>query len=93
MIMSIVDIIKLFDYILYEAWKGSSMAFRYKIDMLAAFKDAGYTTYRIRQENLLHDMTLQNFRDNKMVSWKVLDKICDLLNCQPGDIIEHIKDE
>ena len=29
----------------------------------------------------------------KHVPISVLDKICEQLNCQPGDIIEHILDE
>lgn len=66
------------------------MAIRYKIDVLEALKDAGFTTYRIRKEKLLHEMTLQALRDGKMVSWKVLDEICALLSCQPGDLIERV---
>ena len=69
------------------------MAIRYKVDVIAALKDAGYSTYRIRQEKLLHEMTLQSLRAGKMVSWKVLDSICSMLNCQPGDLIEHIDGE
>lgn len=66
------------------------MAIRYKVNVLDALKDAGFTTYRIRKEKLLHEMTLQALRAEKMVSWKVLDDICALLNCQPGDLIERI---
>lgn len=68
------------------------MAIRYKVNVLDALRDAGFTTYRIRKEKLLHEMTLQALRDNKMVSWKVLDEICALLNCQPGDLIERVED-
>lgn len=66
------------------------MAFRYKVNVLDALKNAGFTTYRIRKEKLLHETALQAFRDGKMVSWNVLDTICNLLNCQPGDLIEHV---
>lgn len=66
------------------------MAIRYKVNVIDALKDAGYSTYRIRKEKLLHEMTLQSLRDGKMVSWKILDDICALLNCQPGDIIERV---
>ena len=69
------------------------MSFHYRTDILAALKNAGYTTYKIRQDKLFNETVLQNFRDGKMVSWKVLDKVCDLLKCQPGDLIEHIPNE
>ena len=29
----------------------------------------------------------------KGITWGVLDKLCTALNCQPGDLIEHIPDE
>lgn len=63
---------------------------RYKIDMLAALKNAGYSTYRIRKEKLLHEMSLQRLRDGELVSWNVLDDVLKLLNMQPGDVIERV---
>ena len=65
---------------------------RYKISILDALKDAGFSTYRIRKEKLLHEMTLQKLRSGEPVSWAVLDDICGLLKCQPGDLIERVED-
>lgn len=28
-------------------------------------------------------------RDNEYVNLKIIDKICELFDCQPGDIIEY----
>lgn len=69
------------------------MPIRYKIDLIAALKAAGYSTYRIRREKLLAESTLQCFRENKSVSWENISTICKLLNCQPGDIMEYVPDE
>lgn len=69
------------------------MAIRYKVNVIEALKAAGYSTYRIRKEKLLHEMTLQALRNDKMVSWDILDKICSLLDCQPGDIIERVTED
>lgn len=66
------------------------MPIRYKIDVLAALKSAGYTSYRIRQEALLSQSTLQKLREGRGVSWENLSTICGLLGMQPGDIMEHI---
>ena len=68
------------------------MPLYYKIDVLQALKDAGYTTYRLRQENILSQSTLQKLRDGKMVATSNIETICGLLNCQPGDLVEHIDD-
>ena len=65
---------------------------RYKIDVLAALKNAGFSTYRIRKEKLLHEMSLQRLRDGELVSWAVLDEVCKLLNVQPGDILERVEE-
>lgn len=65
------------------------MPFKYKIDILAALKEKGFTTYKIRQEKLLGESTLQKLRNGAGISWESLEMICSLLNCQPGDLIEY----
>lgn len=65
------------------------MPVKYKIDILAALKDAGYTTYRIRQEKLLSESTVQKLRKSAPLTWENIATICKLLNCQPGDILEY----
>lgn len=64
----------------------------YKKDILQALKDAGYNTNRIRLEKLMGQAALQQLREGKLVSWANIDRICTLLNCQPGDILEHIEE-
>ena len=63
------------------------MPVRYKIDILEALKAAGYSTYKIRKENLLGQSTLQQLRKGELVSWANISRICQLLKCQPGDIL------
>jgi putative transcriptional regulator len=63
------------------------MALKYKIDVLAALKSSGYTTYRIKKEKLLSEGVLTSIRSGEPVSMKVLNKLCTLLDCQPGDIL------
>ena len=63
----------------------------YKVDLLAVLKEAGYNTNRIRKEKIMGEAMLQKIRNGQMVSWAVLETICDLPNCQPGDLIEFVK--
>lgn len=65
----------------------------YKLDILAALKNNGYTTYRIKKEKILSESTLQKFRHKEGISWSNLDTLCSLLQCQPGDIIAYIPDD
>ena len=69
------------------------MGMKYKVDVIATMKEAGYNTNRIRKEKIMGESMLQKIRSGQMVSWATLETICDLLNCQPGDIIEFVKDE
>ncbi len=64
----------------------------YRKDILAALKDAGYSSYRIRREKLMGEATLQKIRNNEMVSWDNIVTLCKLLNCQPGDLVEYVED-
>ena len=66
------------------------MPLQYKVDVLAALKEKGYNTNKIRTEKLLSQSTLQKFRDNQGVSWENLETLCSLLECQPADLIEYV---
>lgn len=67
--------------------------FRYKIDVLNALKEAGYTTTKIRQEGVLSESTLTNIRAGKPIGINALDNVCNILECQISDIMEHIPDK
>ena len=66
------------------------MALRYRIDVLEELKGKGITTYHIRQEKLIGERQLQQIRLGEIVSPACLDKLCELLNCQPGDLLEYV---
>lgn len=65
---------------------------KYKINLILALKNAGYNTNKIRKEKIFTEAQLQQMRDNKLLTQKALNKVCFLLDCQPGDIIEYIPD-
>lgn len=59
----------------------------YKIDILDALKQKGYSSTRMRNERLLPESTMTCIRQGKPISWKAIETICRLLECQPGDIL------
>ena len=65
------------------------MPIKYKKDILGALKESGYSTYRLRNEKLFGESVIQQLRKGELVSWANIDRICSLLNCQPGDILEY----
>ena len=67
------------------------MALKYKIDIMAELKNKGYSSTRIREEKLIGQSYLQQIRHGELVSWKTIDTLCSILDCQVGDLVEYIK--
>lgn len=67
--------------------------FVYKFDVLEALKEAGYNTTRLRKEKLLGENAIQSLRKGEMVGIIALEKICKLLDMQPGNIIKYIEEK
>lgn len=67
--------------------------FTYKIDVLDTLKESGYNTTRLRKEKLLGENAIQSLRKNEMVGIIALEKICRMLDMQPGNIIKYVEDD
>ncbi len=66
---------------------------RYKIDIVKALKDAGYKPQFIRDNNIFGQSTMTKFNNNDTnITLKNINTICQILNCQPSDLIEFIPD-
>lgn len=68
------------------------MAIKYKTNVLELLKSAGYTTYRLRKEKILGESTLQKMRTDTLLSWAELNTVCELLDRQPGDLVEFSRE-
>ena len=73
--------------------KGGDCLLTYKIDVLDTLKESGYNTTRLRKERLLGENAIQSLRRGEMVGIIALEKICRLLDMQPGNIIKYVEDE
>lgn len=69
------------------------MPVRYRVDILEALKSKGYSSYKLRKEKLLAEGVIQSLREGKAVSLENIGRICELLHCQPGDILEFVEDK
>lgn len=61
----------------------------YKIDIMEALKQKGYTSYRLRQDKIFGEATMTKFRKKEYINFENLNLLCKLLGCQPGDIIRY----
>lgn len=65
----------------------------YKVDILSELKNKGITSYKMRKEKIIGERTIQQLRNNQLVSWDTLAKVCDMLNCKPGDLLDYVPND
>lgn len=63
---------------------------RYKVNVCDELKKAGYTSYKLRKENVMGSTVWGKLHRQEPVSLKVLGTVCGLLNKQPEDLIEFV---
>lgn len=69
------------------------MPLKFKIDVLEALKEKGYSSYILRKEKLLSESTIQKLRSGEGISWDNVETLCKLLDCDISAILEYQKDE
>lgn len=52
----------------------------------------GLTTYKIRKENIISQSALTAIKNGKSVTTDTIAKLCKVLHCQPGDLMEYEED-
>lgn len=58
--------------------------------LLLLLKEKGYTSYRIKKEKIMGQGTLTAIKNGTGgLDAKTISKLCALLDCQPGDIMEY----
>lgn len=66
---------------------------KYKINIMDALKNKGYTSYKLRKDKIFGEATMTKFRNKEHINFDNLNILCRLLNCQPGEIIEYVSDD
>lgn len=70
---------------------GNTVAIKY-YKMLDLMNRQGIGKEELRKKISISPATMAKISKNQYVSLEVIDKICDILSCQPGDLMEHIPD-
>ena len=60
---------------------------KYHPHLLSMLTDAGYSQKDMRKYKLISQSSLQSIREGKPLSLSTINVICNLLDCQPGDIL------
>lgn len=69
--------------------QGEVMAIKY-YKLLTLLNKRGIAKTQLREDLGLGSNTIAKFSNHEAVSFEVLDKLCEYLNVQPGDLIEYV---
>lgn len=53
----------------------------------------GISTYTLIEKYGINPRTINNMKHNKGITVYTLERLCNILNCKPNDILEFISDE
>ena len=67
----------------------------FNINILDALKNKGYTTYILQKKVGISAAITTKLKKNDAMTFNMetICKICELLDCQPGDILEYVPDD
>lgn len=62
--------------------------------LFALLKERGVTTYQVQKSGLISGSTWMAMKQEKGgPNYDVLCRLCETLNCQPGDLMEYVPPE
>lgn len=72
--------------------KGEKMAIKYN-KLFDLLKEKGLTMYSLRKNKVIGTETLEKMRKGiGHIDDRSINRLCEYLNCQPGDIMEYVED-
>ena len=62
--------------------------------LLEVMERKGVTAYRLRKDKVIGTATLEKLigRQSGHVDTRSIESLCEYLDCQPGDLMEYVKD-
>lgn len=57
--------------------------------LIALMKEAGITSYTVKRDKIIGQATYKKIMKGGDIDTRTIAKLCEVLNCQPGDILEY----
>lgn len=57
--------------------------------LIALMKEAGITSYTVKRDKIIGQATYKKIMEDGDIDTRTIAKLCEVLNCQPGDILEY----
>lgn len=61
--------------------------------LLKMMANQGITSYTLKRDNIIGQATFKKIKEGGDIDTRTIAKLCKLLNCQPGDILEYIPED
>lgn len=61
--------------------------------LIALMRERGITSYTLKRDNIIGQATYKKIMEGGDIDTRTIAKLCKLLECQPGDILEYVPDE
>jgi len=61
--------------------------------LLVLMNERGITSYTMKKDNIIGQATFKKIKEGGHIDTRTINAICELLDCQPGDIMEYVPDE
>lgn len=57
--------------------------------LIALMKEVGITSYTVKRDKIIGQATYKKIMEGGDIDTRTIAKLCEVLNCQPGDILEY----
>lgn len=57
--------------------------------LIALMKEAEITSYTVKRDKIIGQATYKKIMEGGDIDTRTIAKLCEVLNCQPGDILEY----
>lgn len=61
--------------------------------LLTILRDRGITSYTIKKDKVIGQASLKKIQEGGHIDTRTIARLCEYLNCQPGDILEYLPDK
>lgn len=61
--------------------------------LLKLLKERGITSYTLKRDNIIGQATFKKIKEGGDIDTRTIAKLCQLLDCQPGAIMEYVPDD
>ena len=60
--------------------------------MRKLMEEKGITSYTVKKNNIIGQATFRKIKEDGDIDTRTIAKMCEVLDCQPGDLMEYVRE-